>query len=358
MRCPLPIDWLDYLEGERSPERTQHLLECRSCELLVRRLEGDLPTRGQLRIASPPDPESWPRWPEVRSEPVAIGDIRWSGGPAVEQCASLGRIVLLATSHPRQEGGRAWIEVAPLSNDIELATSLDLVLRREDTDLRVPWRVLLRHQTIVAQDELGPRVGKLTAAGLTVFEAVHKGHAPEDRFGSAIEGPDDPRPLIPEEMAQILFLLGSTYAKALEHEPRGQGQARMLVVAMQRVADLPGAREGLRLAADTAVPEEGRLWAVEIPHRGRMQGRVEHQYDADELLFVIEGVEQGPLGLGSEVQITVLCSRTSTSASRAPIQVSSRPFAPSVGEHVLLARGEYVFPKEIESLEVRLHDEG
>ena len=42
MRCPLPIDWLEYLEGTGSSDLALHLSECRPCQILLDRLRQEL----------------------------------------------------------------------------------------------------------------------------------------------------------------------------------------------------------------------------------------------------------------------------------------------------------------------------
>jgi hypothetical protein len=51
MRCPLPIDWLDYLEGAASDALTIHLGKCQPCQRLVADLKQSAGKRSSLKLA-------------------------------------------------------------------------------------------------------------------------------------------------------------------------------------------------------------------------------------------------------------------------------------------------------------------
>ena len=351
MRCPLPVDWLEYLEGAPSDTLASHLRECRPCQLLVEELRRDLPLRRQLSVPHIPLADSWPRWHEAKSPSPVFGDIWWSaksvGGSDYNLTA---RVPLLALSDLWEERDRCWLEVVPLSADIENATSLDLVLRRSDTDLEVPWRAFLRYQTVAERDELDGRIGKLTETGRAVVQDVLAGRASEERFGSPICGPEDSRVRIPEEIHNSIRLLGRAYARMLEEDEIAQRPARVLSLPMRRTIRSAGVAESLSFAA-ASTAEEDRPWAVEIPEKGRLQGRIEYRYREDELFFVIDEVAEEQLGLPSPVRIVFW-------SDRLPSPVTSPPFRPAVGEHVPLGRDYGILPREISRLELRLFDEG
>jgi hypothetical protein len=350
MRCPLPVDWLEYLEGAPSDTLALHLRECRPCQLLAEELRRDLPLRRQLRVPRIPLADSWPRWHEAKPSSPVFGDIWWNaksvGGSDYNPTA---RVPLLVLSDLWEERDRSWLEVVPLSTDIENATSLDLVLHRSDTDLQVPWRALLRYQTVSERDELDGRIGKLTETGRAVVQDVLAGHASEERFGSPIGGPDDPRVRIPEEIHNSVRLLGRAYARMLEQDDVAQRPVRVLSLPMRRTIGSAIVTESLGFAA-ASTAEEDRPWAVEIPERGRLRGRIQYQYRDDELFFVIDEVAEEQRGLPSPVWIAFW-------SDRLPSPVTSPPFRPAVGEHVPLGRDYGILPREISRLELRLSDE-
>src|SRR5436305_1937095 len=76
MRCPLPIDWLEYLEGAVSSDLASHLSTCRPCQILVDELRRD--KRPSLRRANLPESDSWPRWNEAKDAVPRFGDIWWT----------------------------------------------------------------------------------------------------------------------------------------------------------------------------------------------------------------------------------------------------------------------------------------
>jgi hypothetical protein len=250
-----------------------------------------------------------------------------------------------------QEAGRSWCEVVPLSSDIENATSLDLILRRSDTDLDVPRRALLRYQTVVEMDELDSRIGKLTEAGKGLVHNVLAGNASEERFGSPIEGPDDPRVRMPEHFTGAVRLLGQGYARMLERRDVAAKPDRILSFEMRRLSVTSQASpQALSLAAASEAEYEDRPWVVDIPERGRIQGRIEHRYSDDELLFIIEDVREEQLGLRTTAWIAAWPSQLD-----AP--VTSQAFDPTTDRRIVIGHDLGIFPREISRLELRVSDE-
>jgi len=347
MNCPLPIDWIEYLEGAVSDEFTTHLPKCRPCQLLVEELRREK----RPRLSRAPFVESWPRWTETRDAAPAFGDIWWTSSESPEAQISIGfRIVVLVVSDVWQEHGRLWCEVVPLSTNVEDATSLDVVLLRRDTDTEVPWTVLLRNQMIAEVRDLDTRFGRLTDPGQALIRDVVAGHAPHDRFGSPIDGPDDPRASIPQELHRAVRLLGQKYARLLDDQTSTRS-ARILAFPMQRTSFGSGkAAAQLSLAASTAVEQTARQWAIELPERGRLRGRIEHRYMEDVLLFVVEEVIEEQLGLGPIAWIAAWSDRL-----KAP--VTSQPFHPTVDREIVISKDMEIFPQEVSRLELRLSDE-
>src|SRR5690242_20420704 len=105
MRCPLPIDWLEYLEGASSDELEAHLTECLPCRLLVEELRRE--ARPQLQLSRLSRPDAWPHWRETEQTSVTFGEIRLAPGPSTAT-NTLGRVPVLVLSDTWEEKGNTW----------------------------------------------------------------------------------------------------------------------------------------------------------------------------------------------------------------------------------------------------------
>jgi len=350
MRCPLPVDWLDYLDGGASEELGAHLRECVPCQLLVATLRHDLPSRANTSAVDLRHTHSWPHWREDKPHSPTLGDIWWSVQSPTLDVTSLARALLLVISDPWPEGGRSWAHVVPLSTDIETATSLDLLLARVDSDVAVPWRALLRYQTVAERKDLDSRIGTLTPSGRALLDQVLAGRAPVERLGSAIAGPLDSRVALPEAASTALRRLGRGYALLHEEGEAAKPPTRVASFAMRQTRRQSPTPEGLALAAASSAASENVIWSVDIPGRGRLQGRVEYRLSEDQLVFVVEDIEEKERGLHSAARIALSSERLAT-------PTASQPFVPAVGQEILLGRDLGIFPEEINQLELRLSDE-
>jgi hypothetical protein len=108
--------------------------------------------------------------------------------------------------------------------------------------------------------------------------------------------------------------------------------------------------QSFSLAAATDAERQKSRWSVQIPERGRIEGRVEHRYAEDELLFVIDEVVEEQLGLRMTAWVAAW-----SGDNEAP--VTSQPFHPTIDQTVIIGRDLGVFPREIRRLELRLTDE-
>lgn len=348
MRCPLPIDWLDHLEGRPVPELAAHLADCVSCRVLVEELRRDLPSRSELRPQAVPDSTTWPAWAGAKARPARFGEIWWTSQRLGTPSESTGRILLLILSDLWEEERQSWCDVVPLSTDIENATSVDFLLSRGDTDVQVPWRVCFRFQTVARPEALDTRIGALTASGYAEIQRVLAGVVDVERFGSPIDGEHDPRARSSTEMEQLIRLIAAPYAALEEHDDAKQESGAVIVFPMIRTKGVVDTAHQFKLAAASERDEELPQWEVDIPKRGRIQGRLVRSSE-DELFFVVETVSESSLGLGSSLSITFWSELLATPAT-------SVTFVPVVGTRVPLGRDFGVFPSEISRLEVRLAD--
>jgi len=349
MRCPLPIDWLDSLEGAASEERTFHLRDCRPCQLLVEQLRRDLPDLPQLRLVRAPDADTWPRWREHDTVSPSFGEIWWGTPPPGSQ-HDLVRVPLLLLSESWQEGGRSWFDVVPLSTDIDSATPLDLLIRESETDLRAPWRAHLRHQTVAERSALETCIGKLTAPGRRTVQEALAGRPLGDRFGSAMEEPVGSRLDTTAEIEDSVRQLGRSYALMQEAGALAHGLSRVLSFEMHHTAKSVGTMGQLSLAAASSAEEREVRWEVDVTERGRLVGRLEHRAPDDELLFVVEETTSVQVGPGVRAWIVAWSKRQDQA-------LTSAPFLPAAGMQVSLGRDQGIFPQEVTRVELRLSDE-
>lgn len=348
MQCPLPIDWLEYVEGAGSEALELHLHECLSCQLLVAKLKAE--QRPVLRAGQIRSTSEWPQWVESRGISPQLGDVWWTRLAPGGGKSSAIRLLVLVVSDLWKDKGDSWCDVIPLKSDVENATSLDLTLSPSDTDLNVSWRALLRRQTVASSRDLSARVGALTIGGLGILQKALEGEAPEDRFGISIEDPEDVRLRNEEDFDNALRDIGQSYAMALESDEVISERPRVLQFPLHRVQIRQQGMGSLQLAADTAVKEEKFEWAVDLPNRGRIQGKIDYQIFEDKIVFVIENIVESGLGLHSSAWLVLWSHRLSE-------PVVSEQFVPISCKTVLLGQDLTVMPKEIDRLELRLSDE-
>jgi mRNA-degrading endonuclease toxin of MazEF toxin-antitoxin module len=348
MQCPLPIDWLEYVEGAGSEALESHLHECLSCQILVAKLRAEhrpVLRAGQIRSSS-----AWPQWVESREVSPKLGDVWWTRlAPGAGKSSAI-RLLVLVVSDLWKDKGDSWCDVIPLKSDVENATSLDLTLSPSETDLNVPWRVLLRRQTVASSHDLSTRVGALTAGGLGVVQRALEGEASEERFGPSIEDPEDLRLRNEEDFDNAIRDLGRPYAVALESGEAVSDHPRVLQFPLHRVQSPQRMLGSLQLAADTNAKEEKFEWAVDLPNNGSIQGRIDYQYLEDKIVFVVENVVEAEKNLHLGARFIFWSERLSE-----PIE--SEEFVPASSKIVLLGQDLGVLPKEINRLELRLSDE-
>src|SRR5207249_3332358 len=117
MRCPLPVDWLDHLEGTPVPVYAAHLADCVSCRVLVEELRRDLPNRVELRSQALPKSAAWSFWEGVKASSPKFGEIWWTSQAIGKSSRPVRRILLLILSDLWEEERQSWCDVVPLSTD-------------------------------------------------------------------------------------------------------------------------------------------------------------------------------------------------------------------------------------------------
>lgn len=343
MRCPLPVDWLEYLEGTRSPELTAHLAKCLPCQISVQELQRE--PRPVLRSSWAG--HAWPHWRAAGMDgddgtaPMA-GDLR-----LLADVAGIGmNIPVVLISDSRSEGAQSWFEVAPVLTDIESATALDLMLFRNDTSLQTPLRVVFRRQAVVDSSDLRVRIGSLTESGRLIIDQAMQGKAPSERFGTPVV---DDNVHVPHEIDNIVESLNRKYGLLVEENDTEARPAEVISFKLHPVMFSQPSSD-LRLAAATSAREDELQWEADDPRHGRFRGRVEYRHAADELILVIEEFVAAEPAARLRAQMLVQSTRLSEPAI-------SEPFVPLPGTSVVIGRDLGVLPAEIAGLELRVAHE-
>ncbi len=190
--CPLPIDWLDLLDGRPSVATRPHLAECASCRALVDELAATTGERADARIALRLIAQHRRRealTTNMTPREVTAGQIWWLAAETVDQ-----RLPVLVVAVVQENGSsEPLIDVAPLWTDEDNATSADLLLNELDSTISVRWRVAFRRQTLVHRASLDTLAGTLTASGQALLNEALAGHIPTERSGLELESDHDPR---------------------------------------------------------------------------------------------------------------------------------------------------------------------
>lgn len=194
--CPLPIDWLDLLDGRPSAASRSHLNDCAACRTVVASLEAARGA-GPLRVPMPDSRQPRPALASSDDSNITFGDLRWLEPPDGEVWLP----VLVLGIVEEADGA---IDVAPLSLDRDAATSVDLLLDAADTTTAVPWRVAFRRQSLVSPAFVKARLGTLTDGGRRVVNKALDGAAPAERTGPELESDHDPRLLADDWMRPLL----------------------------------------------------------------------------------------------------------------------------------------------------------
>jgi len=389
MDCPLPIDWLDYLEEREVDvgfDLRAHLDECRRCQLLVEDLRHQS-VGVELDAYQGAALESFRQCREEERAEIAVGDIWLTSGEFANAYTGLRRQLVLIVAE-REEFNKRWLSVAPLTTETETATNTDLLLNGDDTSLGVPLAVEFRAQTPLLKEQLTSYLGAATESGRELLGSAVAGTVERGRFGAAIANPLDRRLRRVEETRRLMATLASVYSETLSQEEEA-AQAAEANAANESSASLSESWAGLKLVsaegewhaepkgADAgAAIEAGQVlvflsrvkpptkpgvlaWAASTVHRsnplidhfafasgGReLRARLELRVRGEEMLLLfIEAASGFP---SSPVSISF--------AKPNGERVDSPPFQPAEGAEVVVARGSVgVAPSELDQLELRL----
>lgn len=314
-RCPLPIDWLDFVETGQPESLATHLDGCASCRAYVDALRtqasGD--SLGDwLDGVALEDAVVWRARPATS---FAFGSLAMNASDYDGEDAryhDVWRLPFVVLDDGREIRGRRWYKVAPVDTDTENASSTDLLLQSEESDLGVPMRVVFSLQTSLAEEQLSDELGRLTAAGEKTLRQALAGELDEMRYGLPLTGPEDDRLAVDRELEEVARVLRSPFF-ALEPEPavdytprvaasqesHGQEKARIFSLNLDWLHVRKG-QLALAAAQSETAPSTLRVWLNE--EDVAIEGQLRYELrPRDLLLFFIDRFE----GDASSMQLVV-----------------------------------------------------
>lgn len=333
--CPLPIDWLDFVETGGPDSLSTHLESCPSCQRLVTSLRDEAKDDDLGDWLSGVELGNAVVWRPQPARSPSFGQLVLNAARYVADDAEydqLPRLLFLTLDEGREIDGRRWLRVAPADTDVENASSTDLILNAEETDVGVPLRILFSLETSIAIEQIYEQVGALTSTGSDVVRQALAGDLDDMRFGLPLEGPDDERLAIDRETEEVVRILRTPFFAAglgeavqeteaiwpeTEHDSAEPGRLILFDFSLVRAKG-----EQLALAAKT---EANDLVGVATLRSdlGDMEGRLHYEFMRDMLLFVIDRVE----GFSTSEITLVLHTKESE-------EVESAPFVPHLGEEI------------------------
>lgn len=372
MNCPLPIDWLDLLEGRPTIAARTHLGTCSSCQAVVAALR-DLPSLGlavpqnldenaghtRIRLNDTDDPRvvEWQlRWLAVDDADVRLPVVVLGFADEDSHAAFIEPGAGSVTS--AEIPGQRLVDIVPLWTDQENATSADLLLDEADTTTGIAWRVVFRRQTVAPAHLLAVMFGHLTASGEAVISQALAGRFPPERTGADLESEFDPRLTADSWMDEVLYHALSQVAEPgdapvseglAEHAPSGHDpdimwtdeSGRTYVLELKRVTESD--ISGNVLAAAPTRYRRSVLWAHLRSVAGQqLDARIRWDRHNDRLVLHPQVVK----GFSTMVVIIVRSSQLND-----PLRVNARLRPDS---EVVLSEGAGISDRDIDALELQL----
>src|SRR5207248_457417 len=113
--CPLPVDWLDFIETGEPAALAEHLASCRSCDELVATLrDGEGEKLGSWRDRL--DLSDVVTWQPEPASTWSFGDLALSAArfdDGVISYANLNRLLFVVLDDGQEADGLVWHHVAP-----------------------------------------------------------------------------------------------------------------------------------------------------------------------------------------------------------------------------------------------------
>lgn len=350
-RCPLPIDWLDFVETGQPESLAAHLADCASCRACVDSLREQTAGDDLGGWLDAIDLDAAVVWRPRPASAIGFGTLvmNAAGYEGDETSYSdLWRLSFVVIDDGRLIGAQRWFKVAPVDTDVENASSTDLLLRSGESELAVPLRVVFSLQTTLAEEQMAHSVGRLTRAGEETVQKAIAGELDELRYGLPLSGPDDDRLAADRALEEVVrylrspfFALGAESPTELaddavrEEEAVGAGSwGRLIYFQLDRLQASSGQ---LALAAQSEPTD--RVYRASLHDEGgKIEGELRFDLWRDTLLLFIERLE----GFGSRMQLIVEAKGR---------HIESPTFVPRAGEEVELAS---IFLNDVDEIAARI----
>jgi len=328
--CPLPIDWLDFLDTGGSNLQKAHLVGCRSCSQLIELLK------------SQPDPQdSGSDWGSVESISLSrpngdkprIGQV-WLTHRLFDRQGvryQLPRNVLLVVAtEPIRARDEWWFHGVPLATDVESATDTDLVIEANGSSLSARFRAVVPLVKRVAASQCQGVAGQLTEEAVSWLAEGLGRTVPTLHAGAPLEGSDDPRLWANEELAEIVGILAGYRWHLREHaalaDPVAYGESNVVIGSFKRIS-IAADEPVRRLAAKTAMGDDIRRYRLEASATRFIVVTISHElWDGDFLRVRIDSAA----GFDHPVKVVAHSERGTH---------STEPFDPMPGLQLKLAPG-------------------
>src|SRR4051812_4504640 len=114
--CPLPIDWLNFIEGHADSELESHLDSCLSCQALVTALRDEAASEELGDWLSQIDLDAAVTFQPTKAESSSFGDFVLSASSFADGDIAyhgLDRLILVVLDNGEERAGRHWFRVAP-----------------------------------------------------------------------------------------------------------------------------------------------------------------------------------------------------------------------------------------------------
>ena len=319
--CPLPVDWLDYLDGER-PDLTSHLEGCLPCQSVVASLRAQPVspllntyvdgswlkdfigrTEGVWNEDRPVAPVAAEFWFSSSDFSFAVPTNTVGTVPSYSY-QGVDRMLLLVVTNPNTDHDMQWLDVVPVMSDVERASETDVLFYSYENSLGAPWRALFAQQCKVARDQLDTRVGSLSEAGQMVLTAAFSGELDERRWGPPLQHPSDPRAFLDADIEEGLARLRTPWLLLTELADESELSGGPYLVAAPSVTDVAQAhpdnifslepfferRHELALAAASSAVPRKELWVLDSP-RLKLKGKLHVDFAKGLLSFVVLSVQ-------------------------------------------------------------------
>lgn len=293
--CPLPIDWLDYLEGEKPAEMKEHLHDCPSCREALSLL-------GE-QVGNVPSP-TWTKHltgledahlTEERAVNPAPAELWFSAGEwtfhDTEYRPPERSLVLVLSEASREIGEHSWYDVAPVRTDVEEALPTDLLVTAKESSLNCSLRIVLTFECKVERRQLESRVGRITDIDLVISALGDETSA--WRWGNPLESPEDTRlwwePGFSETMDALrepwLQYLDDSQDEEAEMSPRLETGPQAEVLDFFPVEWAEQAAEP-ELVAAASQRDAKKLWSLKAGAL-EIEGSFHFEWKAERLVFLI-----------------------------------------------------------------------